>query len=135
MPTEPPPKRPHLRLVPNPDAGELTTCSRCGEPVRVASTRNLDARMLQHAASAADGHCVNCATAAWFVAMEMREDVVDPQVLLRSDVQAAYGRIMQASGADAKPAEINWPKVVEHWHLPFATRRRTARSKKKPPAS
>lgn len=133
MASIPPPKRPHLRLVPNPDAGQVTACQRCGAEVRVSQTRNLNASMHRHAATP-EGYCVNCSVAEWFVAVDLRDGVVvgeplDPQTLLQPQVQESYARIMKVSGADADPAEIDWAKVARDWNLPFRRPRR-ARAKK-----
>jgi hypothetical protein len=44
---------------------------------------------------------------------------VEPAQLLWPPVQEQFARLMVAAGADMKPGEIDWKKVVENWHLPF----------------
>jgi hypothetical protein len=58
----------------------------------------------------------------------MAQFLDDPRKLLASHVQAQFARLMQAGNADAKPEEINWQNVIDHWDLPFAKPKR-ARSK------
>lgn len=130
----PKPQRPHLRLVPNPSAGEAAQCERCGVRVRVAPTRNANARMLRHAPTGS-GFCVDCSTAQWFSEMGYRDGLMvgvtlDPASLLLPQVQESFARIMAVSGADATRGEIDWPKVVRDWDLPFP---KAARRPKKSP--
>ena len=101
--------------------GLTTTCERCGQPLRVADQRNPDARMLRYA-QAPEGHCVNCAVAAWFVELELRRLVPDPAALRLPHVQQQFVAVMRANQADAQPEEIDWEHVIKNWDLPFKKR-------------
>ncbi len=102
-------------------SSEVGQCARCGERLRVAHDRNLEARMLRHAKTA-DGVCVNCAVREWF---EVAGEVgairdLDPKQFLIPMIQEQMARVFRAANADADPSEINWVKVVREWDLPLA---------------
>lgn len=108
----------------------IAHCDRCGDPCKVNPNRNPDARMLRHAAEP-KGFCVNCAVTQWFMNMEETIPMKDlPNALRAKPVQEQFCRLIQSANADAKPEEINWTKVVEHWALPFPKPPKKSRSKK-----
>lgn len=106
------------KLIFLPLAGRVAYCSRCGDPCKVADTKDPAAKMLR-AADKPSGYCVNCAVAEWFYVTGSREICPDPKGLLVPQIQEQFAKIMAASNADAKPPEINWTKVVANWDLPF----------------
>lgn len=77
------------------------------------------------------GHCANCAVSEWFVLHEEIARIGDlPAALLIKPVQDQFAKVMISAGADMKPAEINWEKVVEHWALPFPEHARKKRGRR-----
>ncbi len=117
-------------LAANQNAGAIAACERCGDPCRVATKTNPDARLLKHATEP-KGFCANCAVAEWFSQHEMISQIGDlPNALLIKPIQEQFMKVMIAGGADMKPNEITWTKVGQHWNLPFPKRTKTRRTKK-----
>lgn len=115
-----------------PMAGRTAKCSRCGDPCRVADKTNKEARLLKHAEQP-KGHCVACAVVEWFWVVGCRELVKDPSDLAHKPVQEQFARIMATGGADTKPSEINWNKVIANWNLPFSDGKKSYDPNKPPP--
>lgn len=116
-----------MGVAANENAGARATCERCGEACKVAEQRNEDARMLR-LAKEAKGLCANCAVTEWFVVSRLAEMHPSlPKGLESPSVQAQFATLMRGMGADMKPEEINWTKVVEHWTLPFPSTQRARR--------
>lgn len=105
------------KVIPLRRAGQMGECGRCGEPCKVSQTTNTAAQMLKHAAKPV-GNCINCAVAEWFVVTGLRE-TTEPKALLSREFHAPFEAVLKMSKADGTPAEIDWKRVAEHWHLPF----------------
>jgi hypothetical protein len=103
----------------------VVNCSRCGEPCKLADTANEEARLLKHATKPeTSGYCLDCAVADFMqnrshLAEMMAMNPHGKQMLLDARVQQQFAAVMQAGQADARPEEINWQRVYEHWELPF----------------
>lgn len=115
-----------------PNEGTVARCSRCGDPCKVASDANPDAKMLRYAKEP-KGLCVNCAVAEWFLVSGMREMHPGASSLRHKSVQDQFARVMFAHAADAKPPEINWEKVIANWDLPFRVGAKKMHDPKKDP--
>ncbi len=108
-----------MGVVANENARTRATCERCGETCKVAEHRDENAKMLRHA-DKPKGLCANCAVTQWFIVMGLAEMHPSlPKALELPHVQKQFAAVMASGGADMKPEEINWTKVVEHWTLPF----------------
>lgn len=101
-----------------PNAGKFGRCYRCGDLCKVAEDKNPEARLLRHSEKV-EGQCVNCGVAEWFYATGSRAICPDPSSLRVPHIQQQFAKIMASGNADAKPPEINWEHVIEHWDLPF----------------
>lgn len=117
-----------------PMAGRVAKCSRCGDPCRVADKTNKEARLLKHAEQP-KGNCSSCAVVEWFWIAGCRELVPDPSNLAHKHVQEQFARVMISGGADMKPSEINWTKVIEHWNLPFVVGNKSYDPNQPPPTA
>lgn len=94
-------------------------CERCHAPCGVSRDRDPKARLLRHADK---GLCANCATTAFLKATEPLSSVIAAKgaaMLLDPRVADHFASVMAAGNADASPAEIHWPAVVEWWDEPF----------------
>ncbi len=101
-------------------------CQRCNLSMRVRVQQgNPDALLMRHAASG-EGLCASCAATAFLYGIEHIKATIDGkrEMLLWQPMQAQFASLMQAGKADAKPEEINWQAVHEHWDLPFPTAKR-----------
>lgn len=106
-------------------SGAQASCSRCGELCKVADATNKDARLLKHAATPENGHCVNCGVVEWFWVMDMRRLVTDPKALALPHVQAQFAAVMKAGKADAPSVAIRWERVIATWNMPFVIGKRS----------
>ena len=100
---------------------KVTSCLRCGMPVRLNPTAGSEAIMLRRAKTP-EGLCLACATHDWLrntypVNMLLAEG--GPSMLLNVSVREQFAVIMTAANSDARPEEIDWNRIVEFWDLPF----------------
>lgn len=126
-------------------ASSIVPCTRCGVPCRVAAPRNPDARLLAFATEetvkAGRGLCVNCGTTEFLklvleadrlLAMTDEGKQHGARAFLAPHVQNQFNNLLRTGHADARPEEVNWALVVEHWDLPFPKAKRKRRSVSKP---
>lgn len=99
-------------------AGAEGACERCNVPLRVAGGRNVEARMLR-LAKTQKGYCIDCAVRAWFYCMRDTFRDLRPEDLRLPHVQQQTALVMKAAGADARPEEITWERVIANWDLPL----------------
>jgi hypothetical protein len=106
-------------------------CDRCGVPCKVAESSNEDARLLRKSTKP-QGYCPDCGVAHFLqVISPMGQLIHDPaKQLLWGPAQKQFAEVMKAGGADMKPEEINWEKVVRERQCPIPdqakkTRRRS----------
>jgi hypothetical protein len=114
------------------NAIQVVPCDRCGVPCRVATESNEDARLLRKSTKP-QGYCADCGVAHFLqVISPMGQLITDPaKQLLWEPAQKQFAEVMKAGGADLKPEEINWGKVVLDWALPFPEQTKKARRRSK----
>lgn len=108
--------------------GRIVSCSRCGQPCRVAESSNPNARLLKHATRPVqDGLCANCAMTAFIRSVETIMYGITKNGLapLRDPrIQKEFEGLLQAGEADATPYELDWDRVIANWDLPLPERPR-----------
>jgi hypothetical protein len=101
--------------------GTLSRCERCAVPLRVADERNPDAKMIRRSKTV-EGVCIGCAVREWFALYRhILPPTFEPTHLLAPHIRETFGALMRASHSDARPEEIDWQHVVDHWHLPMSS--------------
>lgn len=116
-----------MGVVANENAGARATCERCSETCKVADRRDEDAKMLKKAAEP-KGLCASCAVTEWFIVTGLAEMHPSlPKALDLPHVQKQFAAVMASGGADMKPEEIDWSRVIRHWNLPFSSKARARR--------
>ena len=96
----------------------IVRCSRCGVACAVRPIESHpDLRLLKRA-STAEGTCASCAITAVIKATPVllrgiEKNGVD--ILLRQDVQTAFGQVLTVGNSDAQLDDIDWARVVENW--------------------
>jgi hypothetical protein len=110
---------------------QVVPCDRCGIPCKVAEKGNEDARLLRKSTKP-QGYCPDCGVAHFLqVISPMGQLIHDPaKQLLWEPAQKQFAEVMRAGGADMKPEEINWEKVVTNWALPFPEQAKRKRGKR-----
>lgn len=109
-------------------AGEIAFCQRCGDPCRVAETRNAKARPFQHADG--DGQCTPCIVTDFIknelghalAAMDSGTDIKD--VLRAPHIQQGFAQMLRVGCSELGEQEINWEHVIGKWDLPLVKRKR-----------
>lgn len=86
------------------------------------------------AVQAGRGLCVNCGAADFLKTVAEADRLLagsrnGATALLAPHVQAQFAAVMRAANADARPEEIDWGHVVEHWDLPFPARPSKAKAR------
>jgi len=104
---------------------EIVECTRCGKPCKVGPPPNPKARLMAFATKAEalqSGLCGNCAAAVFIKSNRILMAGIEMSgigMLADARVQKQFGDVMQAGFADAKPAELNWQKIIDDWELPI----------------
>ncbi len=112
------------------DSIRFVRCQRCNLSMRVRVRQgNPDARLMRFSASG-EGYCASCAAAQFLQSIEHIKRMIDEkrETLLSESMQVQFAGLMQSGNADAKPVEIDWQSVHDHWELPFAKQRKSRRS-------
>lgn len=100
---------------------QFVRCQRCNLSMRVrVQAGNPDAMLMRYAESG-QGLCASCAATLFLYSVEHIKRTIDAkrEMLLWEPMQQQFAALMHAGNADAKPEEINWQSVHEHWDLPF----------------
>lgn len=96
-------------------------CQRCNLSMRVRiQPGNPEALLMRHSATG-EGLCASCAATLFLYSVEHIKRMIDEkrELLLWAPTQKQFASLMQAGQTDAKPEEINWQSVHDHWELPF----------------
>src|SRR5229473_834031 len=92
-------------------------CERCHLSMRVrVQPGNPDARLMRYS-DTGKGLCASCAAALFLQSVEHIKQMIDEkrELLLWEASQQQFALLMQTGNADAKPQEINWQSVHDHW--------------------
>jgi len=113
----------------------LCECTRCGKLCKVAGPPNPEARLMPYATAEEAkkrGLCADCAATVFIQGVETLMYGIKlngVKILLDPHVQKGFGEVMVIGKADARPAEVNWQRVVDNWELPLPKRRKQSRRK------
>jgi hypothetical protein len=104
----------------------IVNCRRCGRPCQLSDSSTEDARLLRAATTPETaGYCPDCGTTDFFKNHSPFGQIIEfrgtegKAMLLDPRVQTQFAGLLRTGRADARPEEINWQNVYDHWDLPF----------------
>lgn len=109
---------------------KVIPCPRCGLLCKEGPPPSPDAMPLKRSTADAGGMCVNCALTDFIKSVEVfaygfgKNGV---QMMLDPNVQKHFSELFKSGNSDAKPEEIDWQWVVDHWDLPIPKKPRRKR--------
>jgi len=108
------------------DSIRYVRCQRCNLSLRIkVQPGNPEALLMRHSATG-EGLCASCAMTLFLHSIPHIKQRIDEkrELLLWDVMQIQFAALMEMGNADAKPEEVNWQAVHDHWELPFATKKR-----------
>jgi hypothetical protein len=100
-------------------------CQRCQLSLRIAVQPGNPDALLMRRSITGEGLCASCAATLFLQSVENIKRSIDRnrELLLWDVMQIQFAMLMREGQADAKPEEIDWHHVYEHWDLPFPEKR------------
>ncbi len=99
----------------------IVKCPRCQKPCQEAKPANPDARPLKRSTLKGGGMCLECAVTSFLLCLPSGRDF-PTEALLAPHIQAQMAAAFKVGNSEAAVEDIDWPRVIELWQLPFPKR-------------
>jgi hypothetical protein len=121
-------------IVPDVEPGDITECLRCRKTA-IRRKGNDAAQPFKYAED--QGYCPECVVTEWLrdgplqevVEMVIARDGLKP--FLSEPIQRQFTALLETGNSDLKGLEVDWPRLVQIWELPFPKKTKRGKGKGK----